>query len=110
MDQTYQKEAALFDAAIELPREQRAAHLDHACAGDAALRQRVEALLQSCENSCGYLDSPADPVVAGPTNVSPPSFEKTGDRIERYKLLEQIGEGGCGVVYVAEQTEPVRRR
>src|SRR3989441_9538971 len=39
-----------------------------------------------------------------------PSAEKPGDRIGRYKLLEQIGQGGCGVVYVAEQEEPVRRR
>ena len=39
-----------------------------------------------------------------------PVGEKTGDRIGRYKLLQQIGEGGCGVVYLAEQTEPVRRR
>ena len=44
------------------------------------------------------------------TNVLPPSFEKAGDRIGRYKLLQQIGEGGCGVVYMAEQEEPVRRR
>src|SRR6266568_3064105 len=42
--------------------------------------------------------------------VSPPPTEKAGDRIGPYKLLQQIGEGGCGVVYIAEQDEPVRRR
>src|SRR5690349_6607307 len=42
--------------------------------------------------------------------ISPPLTEKPGDRIRNYKLLQQIGQGGCGVVYVAEQSEPVRRR
>jgi len=110
MGQTHQREAAIFDAAIELPLEQRAAHLENACAGDAALRRRVEALLNASETSCEFLDSPATPEAAEPTNVLPPSFEKAGDRIGRYKLLQQIGEGGCGVVYMAEQEEPVSRR
>jgi eukaryotic-like serine/threonine-protein kinase len=111
MSASHQREAAIFDAAMELPPEQRAAHLDQACGGDAALRQRMEALLKAGESSCGFLDSPTDPPMAvGPTNVSPPSLEKAGDTIGRYKLLQQIGEGGCGVVYMAEQTDPVRRR
>jgi hypothetical protein len=47
----------------------------------------------------------------GPTvHISIPLTEKPGDKIGHYKLLEQIGEGGCGVVYMAEQTEPIRRR
>ena len=110
MGQMHQREAAIFDAALELPPGQRAAHLDQACVGDAALRQRVESLLKACESACGYLDSPADPLTVEPTNALPSSFEKAGDRIGRYKLLQQIGEGGCGVVYMAEQEEPVRRR
>src|SRR5262245_43758195 len=110
MSESHQREAAIFDAAMDLPPEQRAAHLDQACGGDAALRQRIEALLKACESKCEFLDSPNDPAALGPTKVSPPGFEKAGDRIGRYKLLQQIGEGGCGVVYMAEQLEPVSRR
>src|SRR6185369_12717654 len=110
MSESHQREAAIFDAAMELPPEQRAAHLERACAGDAALRQRIESLLKACESKCDFLDSPTDAVAAVPTNILPTAFEKAGDRIGRYKLLQQIGEGGCGVVYMAEQEEPVRRR
>jgi len=110
MGQTHQREEAIFDAAMELPPGQRAAHLDHACGGDAALRQRMESLLKSCESACEFLDSPTDPAAAQTISVLPDSFEKAGDRIGRYKLLQQIGEGGCGVVYMAEQEEPVSRR
>ena len=107
MIESHQREAAIFDAAMELPLEQRAAHFDHACGEDAALRQRMESLLKADESSCGFLDSPNDPMAEVPTNVLSSSFEKAGDRIGRYKLLQQIGEGGCGVVYMAEQEEPV---
>ncbi len=110
MGQTHQREAAIFDALLELPPEQRVAHLARACGDDTALRRRVEALLKAGDSSCCYLDSPAAVVAIGPTNPLPSSFEKTGDRIGRYKLLQQIGEGGCGVVYMAEQEEPVSRR
>ncbi|MBI3849306.1 MAG: tetratricopeptide repeat protein [Verrucomicrobia bacterium] len=108
MSESHQREAAIFDAAMELPAGQRAAHLDHACGGDAALRQRMESLLNACESKCEFLDSPMDPAAAKTMNALP--FEKAGDRIGRYKLLQQIGEGGCGVVYMAEQEEPVSRR
>src|SRR6058998_1613577 len=110
MSESHQREAAIFYAAMELPPEQRAAHLDRACGGDAALRRRIESLIKAGESACDFLDSPTDPAAAAPTKVLPSSFEKAGDRIGRYKLLQQIGEGGCGVVYMAEQEEPVRRR
>ncbi|MCI0540831.1 MAG: tetratricopeptide repeat protein [Verrucomicrobiales bacterium] len=109
MSESHRREAVIFDVAMDLPLDQRAAHLDHACGGDAALRQRMEALMKACESSCAFLDSPADPMAVGPTKVWP-SLEKAGDRIGRYKLLQQIGEGGCGIVYVAEQEEPISRR
>src|SRR5213080_2154331 len=99
---------AIFDAAIELPPERRAAYVLAACAGDDALRQRVEALLRAHDSAGTFMDS----LAVGPRRETPvikPS-EQLGDRIGRYKLLQQIGEGGCGVVYMAEQEEPVRRK
>lgn len=110
MGQTHQQEAAIFEAAMDLPPEQRAAHLDKACGSNAALRQRMESLLKAEGSSGGFLDSPADPVAGERTRVLPASLEKAGDRIGHYRLVQQIGEGGCGVVYMAEQLEPVRRR
>src|SRR5437667_2898291 len=102
-----QGEETIFDAAIQLPFTKRSAFLDKACQGNAALRGSVEALLQVCDRGGNFLVEPALPV--GPAGALPPS-EKAGDRVGRYKLLQQIGEGGCGGVYMAEQAEPVRRR
>ncbi len=84
---------------------ERAASLDAHCGDDAALRRRVEALLQAATQAGDFLEFPA----AAPPPADEIS-EKPGDRIGRYKLLEKIGEGGCGVVYMADQEEPVRRR
>ena len=104
------REETIFAELLQLPPGQRLAHLDEACAGDADLRQRVQALLGAHEEGERFMAEPAGPV--GATTIPLPDlvFERPGDRIGRYKLLEQIGEGGCGVVYVAEQQEPVRRR
>jgi serine/threonine protein kinase len=112
MPQPPDHEIEVFNAALDLPVPERAAYLDRACAGDGALRQRVEELLKANEESCDFLaGSDAVPSAPGGTvRLSLVPAEKAGDRIGRYKLLQQIGEGGCGVVYMAEQEEPVRRR
>src|SRR5256886_3488810 len=108
MNEPQKPVGAIFDAAIELPPERRAAYVLAACAGEDLLRQRVEALLRAHDSAGTFMDNlPVAP--RGETPVAKPS-EQPGDRIGRYKLLQQIGEGGCGIVYMAEQEEPVRRR
>ncbi|MGA2871152.1 MAG: serine/threonine-protein kinase, partial [Verrucomicrobiota bacterium] len=108
MSESHPPVGAIFDAAIELPVEQRAAYLKEACAGDDALRQRVEDLLRAHEMAGTFMGSMAVVSKSETTPIKP--LEQLGERIGRYKLLQQIGEGGCGVVYMAEQEEPVRRR
>jgi len=109
MNESTKREEEIFEAALALPPDQRAGYLDRACGGDSQLRQRVQALLKAHEQAGEFLE-PA-PATAGKTiAISIPLTEKPGDRIGRYKLLQQVGEGGCGVVYMADQEEPVRRR
>ena len=105
----------LFNAALERPdAAERARFLDEACGADAGLRERVEKLLRAADEIGGFMAQPsrkpADLDLNQTGRVVIPLTEKSGDKIGRYKLLQQIGEGGCGVVYMAEQEEPVRRR
>ncbi|MFN0066119.1 MAG: serine/threonine protein kinase, partial [Limisphaerales bacterium] len=99
-------EESLFARALELPAEARAAFLAEACAGDPARQRRLEALLRAVARSPEFLEQPVTEAAPPPASAS----EGPGARIGRYKLLQQIGEGGCGTVFMAEQEEPVRRR
>ncbi|MBI3862452.1 MAG: serine/threonine protein kinase [Planctomycetia bacterium] len=105
MPDTPQTEESVFAEALRKPSAQeRAAFLDAACAHDAALLARVRGLLKSHEEAGSFLGQA--PVA---TVIQPPVAEGPGMIIGPYKLLQQIGEGGMGTVYMAEQTQPVRR-
>jgi WD40 repeat protein/serine/threonine protein kinase len=113
-------EETIFNAARAVhDAHERAAFLDEACDGNAELRRGVERLLAAQAQANAFFDAgpPDSPAQGVPTRLSPvpaadekPRREKPGDWLGRYKLLQQIGEGGCGVVYMAEQEEPIRRR
>jgi hypothetical protein len=110
-DRDYEKLRELFDRVIATPSEERKALLDRECAGDPELRQRVEAILEASEDE-RFLASPTEvdaPALADLEPAPLPTREGPGTRIGPYTIVRQIGEGGFGAVFLAEQTSPVRR-
>src|SRR6516225_7457242 len=102
-------EREIFIAAVQKETdEEREAFLQEVCAEDSALHERVRNLLRVYENAGGFLESPAPPPTV--TRNGEPPAEGPGTVIGPYKLLQPIGEGGMGVVYMAEQDRPIRRK
>jgi eukaryotic-like serine/threonine-protein kinase len=101
----------ILNAALAFSAAERAAYIAGACADNQVLRQQVEALLRSQAAPQGSPPNPpASPASTIKLEFTKAPDEAVGQSIGRYKLMEEIGEGGCGVVYVAEQSQPVRRR
>jgi len=124
MNPESQLEEALCVAVLNLPDPVlRARFLDKACAGDVHLRAAVEAMLLAHADAEDFfaqgraavnapeVDAQAAAVIhEAYIDIEEMADEQIGSRVGRYKLLQKIGEGGCGTVYMAEQEEPVRRQ
>ena len=105
---TSRNEESIFAQALEQPSAaERAAFLDAACGDDAVRRARIDKLLQRHEEADGLLAKPF--FEATPTTDTQAPTDGPGTVIGPYKLLQQIGEGGMGTVYMAEQERPVKR-
>jgi len=101
-------EETIYHEAISKPPKERKAYIEAACGDDTELLARIEALLKARDVKDSFLEVPAlDPDI---TLDESPISERPGTIIGRYKLLEQVGEGGFGVVYMAQQEKPIHRK
>src|SRR5215831_12204577 len=100
-------EESIFAEALSKKDQERATFLDEHCKDDDGLRKQVEALLQAHDYPDPFLEAPGPVQFA---TLDGPLIERPGTFIGPYKLLEQIGEGAFGVVYLAEQQRPIRRK
>src|SRR3954453_4264005 len=101
-------EKAIFNVARQIGSpDARAESLRQACGADSGLRERVQDLLRAYEEQASFLESP--PPVGVASTIDQPASESQGAGIGPYKLIEPIGEGGMGTVWMAQQTEPVKR-
>ncbi|MCI0379141.1 MAG: protein kinase [Gemmataceae bacterium] len=102
---------SIFGRALEIAAPAgRAAYLDGACGNNAELRAEVEGLLATLDRAGPFMGRPAAAAVLEQTGAYEPLVEGPGSHVGPYKLLQQIGEGGFGIVFMAEQESPVRRK
>jgi hypothetical protein len=108
MSEANPRSESLFWSALAIPSpEERGRYLDQSCGGDQQLRGRVEELLAAYPKVEGFLEPPAPGPVA--TVDDQPASDGPGALVGPYKLIGQIGEGGMGTVWMAQQQEPVKR-
>jgi non-specific serine/threonine protein kinase/serine/threonine-protein kinase len=100
LDSPFEREQEIFQACLDLPPSERQAHLDETCPGDSVVRARIERLLAAHERAERATLHPLGPL----------SLDLVADHIGPYRLTGVLGEGGMGIVYDAEQQQPVQRR